>query len=222
MRTSFYHSDDGFTLIEQAVVLGLLGLILAAVLGALASGQFTIARQAARSDTNDQIKLAAQAMDRELRSGDLLYNPSGESYAAGDVVPGYSIRVLSEANVPSRGDKRCVQYRITNGGELQRREWAPNWTTGDYVSSWRILATALRNRAASPQVPAFTRPQVNLVKIVFVANTRPGTGPISGSVPTIRVELSVSGRNSQIVTDLQQCGSPDPAPTALAPGVPPY
>jgi hypothetical protein len=216
-------NDDGFSLVEVIAFLGIFGVVIALLVSALNTTQVSLARQTARSQSNDEVRLAAQALDREVRSGDLIYDPSLESYTLGQIHSGYSIRLLSEANVPTRGGKRCVQFRITDEGELQRREWIPAWVSSADVSGWRTLATGIRNRTEG--LPAFSRPQVNLLKVVLLANERPGDGPISGQVKTVRIDLAVSGRNSALVSDLQQCGPSQPEP--LVPGnggsrVPPY
>lgn len=209
-----FRREEGFTLVEIIVFLGMFGGILTILFNALTTTQVSLERQSARAQSNDEVRLAAQAIDREVRSGDLISNPQAEDYSAKDIVPYYSFRVLSEANVPTRGDKRCVQYRITSGGELQRRSWRP---LTDDASDWRTLATGVRNRVEG--VPAFSRPQTNLLQVTLLANARPGTGLISGQVKTVRIDLSVSGRNSVLVEDTNQCGS---SPQPGVGGVPSY
>jgi len=221
-----FRDEDGVTLTELLVYMGLLGLVTMMVLGSLTSTQFNVQRELSRTDSNDQLRLAIEAMDREIRSSDLLYNPTNENYASGDIVSGYSMRVFSEANVPTRGGKRCVQYRITSGGELERRDWDPAWSDANdptQVSSWRTLATGIQNRAQN--TPAFTLAKINLINIELLANSDVGNGPISGLVPTVSAQDSISGRNSTIVSDLHQCGPdvPDPSQsTADGQRVPPY
>ena len=217
-----FSSDEGASYIEIVIGIGLLGVVLGAVFSALTSSQFTLERQIARSETNDEVRLAAQAIDREVRSGDLLYDPNQESYTPAGIHPGYAIRVLSQTNVPSRDEKRCVQYRVTESGNLERRDWDPKWHLSpgdpDAVHGWRIIATKVQNRpgALAPNnVPVFTQPSVNILKLDFRANARrQESGPISGNVRTVHVELSISARNSAIVADLQQCGPATPDPSA--------
>jgi prepilin-type N-terminal cleavage/methylation domain-containing protein len=185
-------AEDGFTLVEISVVLGLLGIVTVMLLGFLTRTQNDLQIQISRSSSNDQVRLAAQSIDREIRSGDVLYDPANEVYAAGDVAAGMSFRVYSEANAPTRPGKRCVQWRITSAGELQRRSWTTDWQSNPAanVSGWRIVATNIRNRPES--ITAFTRSQTNLINVDLRANDDPSLK--KGS--TVRIQLAVSGRDT--------------------------
>ena len=242
----FASRDDGMTLVELMIGLGLLAMVLAFLLSALTHAQNDYVQQVDRVDSNDQLRAALQAMDHEIRSGDILYSPSGEQYPAGcsgatcQAAPYYSFRVLSETNVPApRDEKRCVQFRVTSVGLLQRRDWDPNWTNSNdpvQVTGWRTLASGVLNYPGAPapyNTPSsypFTRPSyggapaANLVFINLWVNPHPGNGVITGRISAINGQISISGRNSAITTDLQQCGPQPPDPALFAGGarVPPY
>jgi hypothetical protein len=118
-----------------------------------------------------------------------------------------SLRVLSEANAPTRPGKRCVQWRITSAGDLQRRSWTTDWQSNPSadVSGWRTIASGLRNR--TDNVVAFARPQTNLVTISLRANNDTKKGS------TVQINLAVSGRDTIFNTTNQPCGpiTPDPS-----------
>src|SRR5438552_2274346 len=94
--------EAGFTLVETIVAMSILGLVMVVLLGALVRSQTSLQEQSARSQTNDQLRQAIEALDREVRSGDVVYDPAVESYAAGDVAPGMSARIFSQTNAPTR------------------------------------------------------------------------------------------------------------------------
>jgi prepilin-type N-terminal cleavage/methylation domain-containing protein len=216
--------ESGFTLIELSVVIGLLGIVMTMLLSFLTRAQSDLQTEISRSTSNDQVRLAAQSIDREIRSGDVFYDPAAEVYSPGDVASGMSLRVYSEANAPTRPGKRCVQWRITSAGELQRRSWSTDWQSDptNKVSPWRIVATGIRNRADS--VAAFTRSAANLITIDLRANDDPTLK--KGS--TVDVKLAVSGRDTIFFSTSapsQPCGPATPDPNASNPlgaPVPPY
>lgn len=217
-----FKREDGFTLVEIAVAVGLLGLVTAITLSILTRAQADLQIQMSRSANNDQVRLAAQSIDREIRSGDVFYDPAQEVFGPGDVAAGMSLRVLSEANAPTRPGKRCVQWRITSSGELQRRDWTTDWQSdpATKVSGWRTVAEAIRNRADGAM--AFTRTQANLITV----DLRVSEDTSKGS--PVRVKFAVSGRDTLFYPTSAPklpCGpvTPDPSlSNAIGAPVPPY
>src|SRR5204862_813 len=61
---------------ELMVVVALTGVVLTIFLGTLMSVQTAVGKETDRSDSNDQARLAVEALDREIRSGNLLYAPT--------------------------------------------------------------------------------------------------------------------------------------------------
>jgi len=202
------HREDGTTLIEMLTVLAMLGIVLGFVLSFLDASQKNFDRDASRSQSNDEVRLAIQSLDREVRSGNVLYDPAQESYAPGDVVAGMSVRIYTQSN----DTFKCVQWRITSGQELQRRDWSPNWQDdpATLVHGWRTIATGIRNRAESKGA-AFSRPSTNLMIVNFWANADPN----AKKGKSVDVQASISGRNTIFYTSNQLCGPavPDPALT---------
>jgi prepilin-type N-terminal cleavage/methylation domain-containing protein len=207
--------DDGFTLIEMSIVGALLSVVVGATVLVMNGAQTNLGREISRADSNDQVRLAMQSVDRDVRSGDVLYNPADEVYAAGEIAPGMSMRIYTESNQPTRG-KRCVQWRITSDGELQQRNWAPTDPAGTNTG-WRITATGITNRAEA--VAAFARPNpgtLNIVNIVLRANTDATKGK------PVQVDASVSGRNTTFFSASEPCGPASPAPVSGPDGIPAY
>jgi type II secretory pathway pseudopilin PulG len=186
------------TLIELLVSMTVVAVVLTMAMVVVAGMQKIYERESDRSGTNDQVRLAVEELDREIRSGNVLYDPAAESDPGHDVVPGMSLRIYTQSNANSRPGFRCVQWRITSGGELQNRTWWTSWRDSPdaLVADWRIVADHVVNRSNSPQVMAFTLDTSDasygsrLVKIVFVVNEDAKSGQ------DLRVTSSVEGRNT--------------------------
>ncbi len=117
------------TLIELMMAMGIMALVVTALLGVLGQAFTSLGKESIRSNDEDQARLAVEELDREIRSGNLLYDPSIESGPAGsDVVSGMALRVYTQTNADTRDPgNRCVQWRINSTGQLQRRDWSVNW-----------------------------------------------------------------------------------------------
>src|SRR4051812_29834911 len=137
--------EHDMTLVELLVVISLLGVVLPMLTAFMISIQNTLVKETNRSQSNDQVRLAVESLDRETRSGNVLYDPQSENDAAHYIFPGMSLRIYTQSNATTRGPRsdgeRCVQWRIkyhkyadTAGTqllptdrqsyELQRRGWA--------------------------------------------------------------------------------------------------
>lgn len=197
--------DRGFTLVETGIAGMLLSLVLAIALGLLHSGQVVVSRQQERSANNDQVRLAIQQLDREIRSGNLVYPPKEES-------PQYqTLRVFTQSNtVP-----RCVQWRIDNATRtLQRRSWTPNHgIPNPSPTSWRVVAEGIvdpENRedpAKLDYVPFDSTQQDRTVGVTLRVNE----DPANHESQTVEVRTSITGRNTVATFPLQAC---NPAPAA--------
>jgi hypothetical protein len=185
-------------MVEMMVALGLLSVVLVIFFSLLVSIQNGLSTQASRSLSNDQGRLAVQELDREIRSGNVLYDPSSENDATHFIFPGMALRIYTQANAPTRETgglpgERCVQWRIkystaTRAYQLQRREWTTGATTS---SQWLVVATSVMNRAVSPQKAAFSvDPSKRIVNIALLANNNAQHGN------TVEIDTTVEGRNT--------------------------
>lgn len=180
-------------MVESIVTMALLGVILAIFFTVLSSMQSAAARQEGRVRRNDEAKLALAQLDREIRSGNVLYDPSTESNVAGDIVPNMSLRIYTQADAPSRG-YQCAQWRVTNG-TMQARWWSKDDPAGT-VTPWWVVAKDVVNRSMSPAVPAFELDGTEdygdrIMKIRIVVDNADDQGD------PMEVAMSITGRNTQ-------------------------
>jgi type II secretory pathway component PulJ len=200
------------TLAELLVAMSILMIVIASFLGVLVSVQMNYERQSTRSQSNDQARLAVEQIDREVRSGNVLYDPANENDPANGIYPGMSLRVYTQSNgnvqTPS---SVCVQWRILNQ-QLQRRQWTTNWqdSPSTLVSGWRVIANNIMNQTVTPQVTAFTLDKSQaaygnrIVKLQIVANNNTSNGG------NVEIDSSVTGRNTQFGYPVNVCSSIPP------------
>ena len=194
--------ERGFTLPELVITLSMLLVVTGTFLGVLDSVNRGVIRQQDRSISNDQARLAVERLDREIRSGNVLYNPADE------VSGHYSLRIYTQANATTRTPAfQCVQWLIEDE-QLLRRFWPP--VKPENVSDWRVVAENVVNALPGVEVPAFALdPDLDkggrTVDIVLMVNSTPG----DPTNRTVRIETSLTGRNTSYGFPVDVC---DPVP----------
>lgn len=189
-------ADQGVTLVELLISMGIFGLALAMTYTVLLSVQAQTRDTTSRADSVGNARIALQQIDRQVRSGNVLYNPASESLPL-------SMRIYTQAN----GDQRCVQWQVT-GGKLRTRSWSPTWQTDGLVSTWAVVAHDVVNTASTPPFAlqgGSTAYGSRLVDISLLVKS-----PTSKGKP-VDVTSSLSGRNTAYGYDPGVC-SPIPTP----------
>jgi type II secretory pathway component PulJ len=188
--------ERGTSLIEVSFSMLLLGIVMV-MFGALTSSlQNASSREEGRVRRNDEIRLALSQLDREIRSGNVLYDPATESAdPTGDIVPGMTLRIYTQADAPNRNPgNQCSQWRITND-TLQTRRWSDSDPDGS-VTGWWTVASNVVNRSVSPTVDAFTLDGTSsyanrVVNIALLVDRDDDLGDAQ------QMKLSLTGRNTQ-------------------------
>ena len=176
------------SLVELVVSVGIMSIVLIVFGTVLASVQREVVVQEKLSAANDQARLAIQQLDRELRSGNVLYDPATEA------VPNMRLRVYTQTNAPTRGTYQCKLWRIRGATQrLQVRTWLPGSTA--WLDNWLTVAEYVVNR--------------DLDEDAFWLNTDPLKGgrtvdihlalnPDVESNPqrTVRLDASLTGRDT--------------------------
>jgi len=195
--------ERGFTLVELAIASSLMMTVLAVFASSLISVQRAAIGQDRRSQNNDQARLAVEALDREIRSANYIYDPANTSYGAPGVPAGFALRIYTQTNAPTRSPAPgylCVLWQITSDNKLQTRNWPP--LQPSLATAWRTIATGIVNRDPSINVTAFSMDTDaskgwdgttgRAVNMVIMANDYLSSLPNA----TVRIELAVTGRNT--------------------------
>jgi prepilin-type N-terminal cleavage/methylation domain-containing protein len=191
-------SEAGMTLPELLVAMSLLAIVSVVFLSVLVSMQRSVARNAEWSRNNDEARLGVEAIDRHIRSGNVLYSP---------VADGSSLVVHTQSNAPTIGE-RCIQWQIIDR-ELQARWWRPQPGPQD-PTAWRTVAEGVVNYVVSPEVPAFSiDPDPDkgnrMIGVVLLVNGAYEAHPNQ----TVRIQVGVTGRNTSYGYLTSRC---DPIP----------
>lgn len=186
--------QEGMSLAELMITMTLMMIVIVTFTSILASIQRAVDHTDSQAVNNDQARLAMMELDREIRSGNVLYDPANETAA-----PGYILRIYTQSNAnirtPSPGYV-CRLWQVTTGGDLQTQSWPP--LQPSQASAWLTVATGLVNRVVTPQVPAFTRSDPasatggRIVFITLLVNNRYSTRPNE----TVRIQAAITGRNT--------------------------
>jgi prepilin-type N-terminal cleavage/methylation domain-containing protein len=189
--------EAGFTLAEVMVTAMIMSIVVAVFFGVLSSVQQGTSRQDFLSRANDQARLAIEELDREIRSGNVLYDPAQEaSYSSLPV--GYTLRIYTQTNATTRQPNPgylCALWTINDQNQLVKNMWPP--MNPDQATGWRVVAEGVVNRVVSPPVTAFALdPDPSkggrTVDITLVVNP----DPTNGFSRTVKVQTSSTGRNT--------------------------
>ena len=194
-RRSYRRDETGTTLVEILISMTIFSLALAMVYSVLITVQRQTTDQTSRADSVGNARLALQQMDRQVRSGNVLYNPATEALPL-------SMRVYTQAN----GDQRCVQWQVDNT-KLRTRSWSTTWLTDGQVSAWAVVAHDVVNTAAAPPFAlqgGSTAYGSRLIDITLLVKS-----PTADGGP-VNVTSSLSGRNTAYGYDPGIC-SPIPS-----------
>ena len=185
---SSLRGEDGITLPELLIAMMILSIVSLVFATTLTSVQRAVVREDVRTQLNNKARLAIQTIDRQVRSGNLLYPPSSESDPYGGTA-GYMFRVYTQANSPTEGQFRCALWLIDNQQQLKYRWWPA--LQPEYATAWTIVTDGIVNRTTNQ--PAFSVNSTNrTASVTFYVNPAYSTD----SSATQRVTASLTGRNT--------------------------
>lgn len=224
-RRAALRGEAGMTLVELMVALSLLLLVLGIFFSSLFVVQSAVARQSARTNSNDQARLAVEELDREIRSGNVLYDPSllpptpiGGPQST-DLVPYMQLLVYTQTDATTLDPgNRCVQWLIDGQQQLVVRSWSVTWQTDGTVTGWRVVADHIVNRTLSPTVPAFTLASTTGLYGGRLVNIDVVTQDTSYQGSPVSILDSVEGRNTQYGYPANICQQVPPYPSSYPPG----
>lgn len=172
--------QGGMTLVELLIGMLMLSIVMAICVSVFMVMNRTVSTTDARTQDTDQARLAVQQIDRQIRSGNVFYDPGDEA------APGFVLRVYTQAN----GDQKCVLWRVTNG-TLETRSWEPSDLAN--ATTWRRISGGIVNTAAAPPFTLATDTNYGqrLIEILIQVNSAPGK---RGNV---EFRAAVAGRNTE-------------------------
>lgn len=212
--------DAGLSLVELVVAMSVFGLAMAMVYSAVALVSTKTADIQKSADGPAQVRQALAQIDRQVRSGNVLYAPGNEAVGvdatAGCTTPsspadlnvGTCMRVYTQAN----GSERCVQWQVRpdparpGTSELRTRSWQPAWQSlgAGAVSAWAPVARGLSSSHFPFRLAGGSSYGARLLDIQFKAiDQRHGKD--------ITISSSLSGRNTNYGYDAGQCTPVPPA-----------
>jgi prepilin-type N-terminal cleavage/methylation domain-containing protein len=152
-------NDAGFTLTEMLVSMIVFGIAIAMVYTALIKVQSYTTDVQGSADANSELRQAVAVIDRQVRSGNVLYSPANETTPStctpSGTDAGTCMRVYTQAN----GLERCVQWQVITDAAhpdtqlLRSRSWSPEWQSDGNFTAWKIEARGL---VATPSTAPFT------------------------------------------------------------------
>ena len=186
------HDHRGISLSEVMVTAGLLLSVTAIFLPVMASVQSGVERQSDRSTMNDDLRQAMEQLDREIRSGNLIYDPSIEP----DIPEGFSgfvLRIHTQTNATTRvPPEQCIRWRVKSN-RLERQAYHVVGGAPVIISDWRSIAANIANKSVSPQVlPFMLDPSGRAVHVTLVSLA----AGADSSTDAVHAETSVAIRNS--------------------------
>ena len=194
--------ESGITLPELLVAMFIFGIVMLVFTSTLASVQGAVVRQDHLARTNDQARLALEQLDREIRSGNVLYDPALESD------PFYVLRVYTQTNYKTpREAFMCVLWELDDQGQLRTRRWNPDPLVEGSATHWRVVATGIVNKELG--VPAFELNGGRTLNVTLRVNEDLDRFPNS----TFELTQSLTGRNTSYGYPVSVCGVIPPPPT---------
>jgi prepilin-type N-terminal cleavage/methylation domain-containing protein len=190
------NAEDGFTLGELIVASAILSIVLLVFTTTLATVQRSVSEQQVRSTNNDNVRLALENLDRLVRSGNVLSDPSIVNTDCKATGSAYQcLLAFSQANGTTLLPARCIQWRV-EGTSLETRWWEPG-EKATTTTAWREVATGIQNLQTSPTTQTFRLDpdplkQGRSVEVLFIVGT--GFDGVDG--PLSRVEASLTARNT--------------------------
>ena len=196
------------TLVELLVSMSIFTLVVVIFLTTLSAVQRTTNRQTADSVNNDDARLAMIELDREIRSGNVLYDPATDTYPG--VPSGFLLRIYTQSNANTRTPSPgyvCRLWQVTADGKLQTRTWPP-LDPAD-ATPWLTVTTGIVNRVVSPTVTAFSRSDPasatggRIVNITLLVNDNYAQHPNE----TVRIQQAITGRNTSYGFPVNVCST---------------
>ncbi|WP_199424067.1 prepilin-type N-terminal cleavage/methylation domain-containing protein [Actinotalea solisilvae] len=214
-------AEAGMTLIEMLISMGVFSLAIALAFGAVITvvRSTNEARDSAAAVT--EMRQALAQIDRQIRSGNVLFSPSDEPTYVGTCVDmgsqsGTCMRIFTQSN----GTRQCVQWQMLEDAgsdpktfTLRTRSWSTDWNTGGTSQGWSVVARDLWVDTTTPYSSAnapfvlqgASTPYKDRMLLVRLYSAR-----TASTGEHLQVTSSLTGRNTTYGYDSSQCDNPPP------------
>jgi prepilin-type N-terminal cleavage/methylation domain-containing protein len=214
LRRHEQRHEGGFTLIETLIAMIVFSVAIGMVYTAIIKVQHYTTDVQGSADASAELRQAIAIIDKQVRSGNVLYSPANETSpatcTASGTDAGTCMRVYTQAN----GNQRCVQWQTIadpahpGTNLLRSRSWSPDWQTNNNYSAW---ATDARGLLTTPSQAPFTLAgAVNAYSSRFLVVRFEAKDPRRGSSPAV-ITTSLAGRNTNYGYDGGLCSPAPPA-----------
>lgn len=159
LRATSRGDESGLTLVELLITMAIFSVAMTMVTTAVIKVQRFASDAQGSAGANGEVTLALADIDKQVRSGNVLYSPANEtvpsSCTASGTDAGTCMRVFTQAN----GFQRCVQWQLiadpANPARaiLRSRSWSPSWQTDGNLAGW---VTKARNLVRTPSAAPFS------------------------------------------------------------------
>lgn len=198
---SLRREESGFTLVELLVSMIILGIIFGLTFTILTSTISGTKTGQARSNAIDEARLGVEQLERQIRSGNVLYAPTYDS-----TKKAWLLQVYTQVN----GPQRCVQWKVdTVGDQLLFRSWSPSWATDGDVTNWKVVARYVVNNPANPGDTPFTRSTSTSPYGTRLLDVHLLVQAAGAPTPTV-IDTSITGRNTTFGYNQAVCTSSIP------------
>jgi len=209
-------------MVELLVAMGIFSAAVALAFSAVIT-IVQMSTEAQRSaDAAAELRIAVAQIDRQVRSGNVLFSPANETTTGCSAVGSFAgtcMRIYTQSN----GDQKCVQWQLladTSAGAtpntyvLRSRSWDPDWASGaGSVTGWGVVARGLHYEAGTTEAPFTLSAALDVGTPVTAYGDRMLVLHLE-SLDTrtdnpVEIESSITGRNTSYGYSGGQC-SPVP------------
>jgi len=216
--------DGGLTLVELLVAMSIFGVLMALVFSLMIQLTYQASDALGRARSVEEARLGISQIDRQIRSGNVIVDPSTGTVANSGVAANYSLTILTQEG----GAPKCAQWRVIDSdgdtfGELQFRSWEPGWAA-PVAKPWGVVA----HNVVAPTKTPFVITDPETWPPFFVDKPTAASGPgnyaenirvtlrmkdpqARGNSKPIAVSSIVTGRNTVFGYSATSC-NPIPAP----------
>jgi len=221
--------DRGLTMIELLVAMTVFSIAVVLAFSAVIIVMQKSGDAQRSADAQAELRIALAQIDRQVRSGNVLFSPADETVPsdceAVGLYSGTCMRIYTQSN----GAQKCVQWQLMEDPAatttpatylLRTRSWDPGWATGGgAVSGWGVVARGLHyvdpdpaTLEAGDTTPPFTLSTALVAGGVTAYGDRMLVVHLE-SLDTrrdhpIAIDSSITGRNTSYGYNSGQCSAP--------------